>query len=382
MVQEIQFTLQPELLGGLGGLIPGTKGALSPFHYGDGRALTPTQIATLQRSGMLDEHGQLARGVRATLDALTTPVAYAQLRISAGSSFFEHIAYFTPGENRAILLTTVGTDVLVRDPAPADEIIEGVRQYLGDSILRGPRFKADVTYDEALALATMIDLYRRGVLRTFADGTTFTIPTFDARAIAEAAVGTPQSTQWLAGIMKMIGETYAGGVAPAFELALNSLVGAGHIICDGYQYRLGDEAALLAARLLVVDIFLLLGAGRLEPDATVTQVNLLCLQAGLHDLLTIETHNERVLFNCLSSAAVMEYVRYSLTKPDALLPEIPAPSKPICPLCRSQLSPGKKFCTKCGAPVAQAQTTSTCPQCGTTFGPEQLFCGNCGLRLS
>jgi class 3 adenylate cyclase/tetratricopeptide (TPR) repeat protein len=47
-----------------------------------------------------------------------------------------------------------------------------------------------------------------------------------------------------------------------------------------------------------------------------------------------------------------------------------------CPTCSAENRPGRKFCSRCGAPLALA-----CPACGAANEPDDGFCGNCGAPL-
>jgi hypothetical protein len=64
----------------------------------------------------------------------------------------------------------------------------------------------------------------------------------------------------------------------------------------------------------------------------------------------------------------------------------PAPSSQpaLCPSCRQPLTPGKKFCTNCGAegvPQPAPSSPATCPACGKPLTPGKSFCGSCGRRI-
>jgi predicted amidophosphoribosyltransferase len=48
----------------------------------------------------------------------------------------------------------------------------------------------------------------------------------------------------------------------------------------------------------------------------------------------------------------------------------------ICPECGQPAGEGK-FCTNCGAPLAQTQ----CPNCGAQLKPGIKFCSECGTKL-
>lgn len=346
MNQSVQFTLSPDVLKSLGGLVATPKNVLSPFEMN--RTLDPTHIAALQKSGILDTAGQPKPEVRATLDALAAPTAFAELRLFANPAYHEHAIFCNADGTHHIMLTTAGTDVLVSDPAPLDDLIASMQEYIGTSTLRAPQFSAELDYEQALTLAALIDLHRRAGLRALADQIKFTPPAFDARAITDAIAQTPEDIQWLVGVMKMIGSEIAK--TPDIDAALDRLVAAGHINRGGTRYQLGDAAALLAGRLLVIDLVLLMRAGQLVAPDAVTTTHLLCLQAGVHDILTIETYDATVRFECLSAAAVMAYVKHLLTQSHKLA-QTAAPTAKECPRCHAGITTASKFCANCGLPL-------------------------------
>src|SRR5207248_2977428 len=47
-----------------------------------------------------------------------------------------------------------------------------------------------------------------------------------------------------------------------------------------------------------------------------------------------------------------------------------------CPQCQAENREGRRFCTKCRAPLA-----APCPACGFTNEPGDVFCGECGAPL-
>jgi class 3 adenylate cyclase/tetratricopeptide (TPR) repeat protein len=47
-----------------------------------------------------------------------------------------------------------------------------------------------------------------------------------------------------------------------------------------------------------------------------------------------------------------------------------------CPNCSAENRPGRKFCARCGTPLALA-----CPSCGAANEPDDAFCGECGTPL-
>jgi predicted ATPase/class 3 adenylate cyclase len=47
-----------------------------------------------------------------------------------------------------------------------------------------------------------------------------------------------------------------------------------------------------------------------------------------------------------------------------------------CKACGTENRPGRKFCSRCGAPLARS-----CPACGAANEPDDSFCGECGAAL-
>jgi hypothetical protein len=48
-----------------------------------------------------------------------------------------------------------------------------------------------------------------------------------------------------------------------------------------------------------------------------------------------------------------------------------------CPRCQAENREGRRFCSKCGTPLAQP-----CAACGFANEPGDEFCGGCGARLA
>jgi hypothetical protein len=48
-----------------------------------------------------------------------------------------------------------------------------------------------------------------------------------------------------------------------------------------------------------------------------------------------------------------------------------------CSSCDFENTAGKKFCIRCGAPLA-----ACCPKCGSENPPEASYCGECGAAIS
>lgn len=216
--------------------------------------------------------------------------------------------------------------------------------------------------EEAVTLAAVIDLHRRSLFRASADNTDFHPKKFNTATIASTIETTGKSFQWLVWTLKLlcsVGSDPSVYVVPA----LGRLVSSGNLIQDGELFRLAPEGALLAERLLIVDSILSIRAGRIVPPDTYIRLNFVCLQAGLHDILSIEPVSGRLRFECLSSTAVMEYIRYILIEPEAL--SIAEKLLQItCRSCNAAVPEGNKFCRKCGTLVEVVTPSGFYPKYG------------------
>jgi len=53
------------------------------------------------------------------------------------------------------------------------------------------------------------------------------------------------------------------------------------------------------------------------------------------------------------------------------------PQPSYCGVCKAEVPPGQKFCTKCGAAVGKPK----CPKCGAEMDHGVRFCGSCGAKM-
>ncbi len=92
--------------------------------------------------------------------------------------------------------------------------------------------------------------------------------------------------------------------------------------------------------------------------------------------------------------AAVEMLRRLLLLESPLPAEAPT-EEGKCPGCGAEMEPGRKFCTACGAPMAEpvieetpvsapapTSAPSVCPACGAQVKPGRKFCTQCGAPLA
>lgn len=407
MANIVEFTVDPDLLGAIGSIVPGTKSVLSPYGYGEQRQPTDTEKKSLHDAGLLDTDGSISAAMRRTVEALALTDAFTRIRVVAWGEVLEYMTYFPVDNGAAVSMTTTSDGFVVHDPAPSDDILAGLSQYIGGSVFTSSNFAAEVSLEEALVLAAMIDLHRRAVLRAFIEGNTFQYGLYDARAIHQAIGNSDKGIDWLIAIVLSISASDSPSSEADVDAALAKLAEANHLIRQGNHYQLSEAALTLGNQLRAVENVITLDAGSQAKDGSVVRTGFTCLQSGLHDLLQLEYSKGIVRFACLSPAALLDQLRFFLTSPQALrevaektagpgpepvvMPGAEAVSAAAqCPSCQAPVGPETKFCGKCGAPVVREEASPpqtvapdkiSCPKCQASLSAGAKFCGKCGTKV-
>jgi membrane protease subunit (stomatin/prohibitin family) len=77
-----------------------------------------------------------------------------------------------------------------------------------------------------------------------------------------------------------------------------------------------------------------------------------------------------------AGAALGQMMGQALQNNNNQQPAQPAPKGTFCPSCGAAVTPGAKFCSGCGKPLAPAKPK--CVKCGFELEPGAKFCSNCG----
>jgi hypothetical protein len=350
-MKTTEFFVSLAALAGLGRLIPGEQSPISPLL--PGTELTPEQVAALKENGVLDSSGEIASEFLGALETVARAGYYSQVRLDGSGNFLECVVYFSPDFKNSTAVFTTGEGLLVRSPAPVQDIVLALKQHIGESTLQNLDFYAEIGFDEALALAALIDLRRRALLKGMSEDREPDDKGFTVDAVYSEIVRESDNAQWFVTLFKEM--TGAGHDRGQLDKALGALAAEGLVNIQDGIYRLTDRAGVLAGRFLLLYNLVSLKAGREMTGGNVVQVGFVCLQSGINSILTIQTtEGNKMEITALPAAALFRYVELYLSDPVAiqlLIPGEVAAQPSACRGCGKPLNPGARFCGACGSAV-------------------------------
>ena len=324
-----RFVIAPTLLGSLSSLVPGEKAPLSPLRAAGPADLSPDQLAALQAAGLF-ENGVLTETNQAMLQALSAAAAFARVRLSAPGAFLDEAVYF--GSGLAVHIGNVPEGLALSQPADAAQILDQLQGLTGSSGRAPAAWSVELPALEGLALATLLDLRRKAVLRGLLDNKPVFPPPSTALAIAEVLPGLLANPQWFsAGVQNTCGLTAAPS-APQLQAALDALAGKQLAWQQNGSYFPLPDAIQAADRFLLTGIILTLDLGHANTQGKVAISRQTWLQSGVSEMLQISQVGSLVRLETVSPAAALERLQFALTNPDAL----PAPELEVTELALTQ----------------------------------------------
>lgn len=410
---DIRFILKPDWMVGLGNLAGYPITSVSPFKMGKSTDLTANDLKELGGIGILDGSGKISIDYQPVIRTMALAQSFARVRLTGGEGVFEYVTYSSEGGCDSFSLTTIPEGLEVRDPAPTAEIIEMLKQYTGDSMIRGSSFEAEINNAEAVVLAAIIDIERKAVLNALCGGTQYVPGVISMESLYQSMDSNSEDAQWLLAVVN--GLIDSAPERPAIEKAVESLQIAGHLKRTDSGIKPGRKLEVLASRIPVIDKLLSLRSGLDLGNGQVVQVGFVCIQAGVNDMLMIESLGGLIHFEAVSPALVLEYVSHFLYRPDVLNSVIVKiesgkgskenkgsvkesiqteervkdlvrnePVQAYCSACNSQIPPNGRFCISCGKPVSISSNSNSglCTHCGSPIKLNANFCNKCGVRVN
>lgn len=361
MENKITFTIDPNVLGGIGALLPEAKSSLSPLKYGGERSLNPSEKQALMKTGLLDARGQVTHNFKPTLGFLAQAKAYARVRLTTWDERLEQLHYFGAEEDRIVSITSHAEGILIQDPAPVREMMAVLRQNIGASLIASCILEAELPVDEALVLAALIDRHRKRILSAFIEGSKFEVGEYQPDDVLAELRDGIHSPDWLAAAIQTISGREGALSEGEIAQALNNLTRAGLLAMKGESYLLGEGALSVGKGLLVVDHILTLEAGELLDNEQIVTSELICMQSGRHSLLLLEYHAGVFHMRGISPLILLTLLEHFLLGSE-ILKNL---GRRIAETQMEQAAKRGHYCTHCGQPV----------------DADSKFCGECGAKV-
>lgn len=368
MSEQVSFYIKPNWFGFLGNQTHLAPSRISPFRE-EQAPPSPEEFEEMKKAGIITASGEISPQYLEALQVLASCQSFARVRLTFGQGLFEHINYFS--SNKVCGVTTVDEGLKIEFPAQTTKIIEGIKEFIGNSNYQSSDFEAGFPLSQALILGACLDLARRMMLKGLAENQTDIELRFTMKDLGRELSSSNSNAQWFTTVIR--------GITPRTrqEDLIQSIAGltsAGYLTSSGQTYRLNGRLELLASRFLIVDKILSLRAGE-EIEGEVVQSAFVCLQSGCNDLLMLDTDGETLYLEAVSARKVMDYLQHFLTQPQPLARyEKQAKSKDN----KTQVDDGAG--SSSGSSISK-QTGTTCPYCHTSLPPGAKFCASCGRPL-
>jgi len=314
---ESTLTLSLPALRAVGGLLDGELNPISPMYASEGVG-TAGGMEELRRAGVVDTTGSVSGPYLETMTALVAPYSFAQISVYETAVATEHAVFFAASDRRPIALTTTDGGVMIRDPGPNQRIADGLPQLFGMSVLGGTDLSVTVSPDEALALAALLDAYRKQMLTALA--TDSPISPVDVSEIQACLRDEGGNRQWLLATVK----AQLANVPPPEAVDVNAAIGRltelELVEAGGSSVTLAGAARESLPQMLLVRRGLRLTAGRAFGNK-VTFAHFAGISFGMHDMLRLEEISGLLRFDMVSSAQLIGQVAGFLLDPDAMGPQ-------------------------------------------------------------
>jgi hypothetical protein len=308
-----EFILREEHLPLFSWLTGSDSNSISPWKQVEPKEVGAQERQLLTEAGLADERGNLKEDIARVVDMLKKPERFARIRLISGPIAIEQVIYSCGPSGEQVSITPDVEGLLVRYPAPVFVLLSAFMEYLGSSTLVSSSLNMKVDGNTALVFAGLIDLHRRrllldrGAMRSSQRGY------YSSGDILQGIRFTPSDGQWLVtAIKKFVGEEVSLGEKDV-EQSLSKLEQLQLVKLADDAYTLEGEALALGNSFLIISQALHLELGVLTNKDEAVRSTGLCLQAGLHDNLYLDSEGDEIILEAISSSYIGEMMRTFFT---------------------------------------------------------------------
>jgi len=390
MAEKIDITLSKKQFQYLGSLLEGNRTPLSPFLTPEGAPeMAGEDLKSLSENGVITAGGKISQKYKQTFSLLAGPGSFTWVVYGGIGPYASFIVFFQ--DKKSISLYETGDSFRVQDPVPAEELLVMLNQYFGTSFFSTPGADQLLSFDEAFAFFTLLDLRRRQLLIDVLENSRKQ-PPISAKVVGEWLSVKNLSRHWFLTRLREYLDREDVPSGQAISDGLSRLVTKGLVVEKGGTYTLSAAAEIVANRFMVFGNNLTLYSGRIAESSEVRHLKIEVINANLSDRMLWEiTDTDMIHISFPSPLALTFMLSAFLENPDFVkdiqgkaLAAAGKPEGPVCGSCNMPITPGSKFCNHCGKAVTAGEKKPeeiACAQCGRKLPPGAKFCDGCGKAI-
>lgn len=302
----IRFQLIPEAVTWIGSAFE-NKTAVSPLATLNVPGFSEGDKKELQEQEIIDTAGALTPKAYEFFNSLAEVDKFAGFRVSGAFGKIDKVAYFR--KNKVFWVDNAGGSYIFSDSQDTITMLTILNEITGISHLVNSALDVELDPTAALVFASLLDLTRQAALIGCAEKGS--IP--EGFAIGDIQEGCKMTGgRWVGSYLRNLRLSGASLNEMNIETALAAMIETGIVAKTESGYTLIHEAYALAVNLLVIENAFHLRVGKLEGE--IQSGEAVVLQAGLHDILMIDSDGGKIGFTSISTNALHEYLIQMVTE--------------------------------------------------------------------
>ena len=291
---------------------------------------------------------------------LTKPQGIQRVGLINLDSNFEIALYCGNEPGALVAMYDTQEGVVIESPYENASTLEGLSQYTGQSIIKSTEVNWHLTSDEALIITGLIDLERRSIGRTG-------VWELESSKITKHELMTSLDEESSVNDLRtyILALTEAKVSPESLDVILRGLLEKELIEMDEH-ITLSGEAMGIALRFFSVKNMIRISTGYDSGSQTYGS-ELVILQDGVTDLLSLDVRSDSVLIRSVSSLEILDLLNAYNEDPQKWL--------------KSVYGDLKKSAQVSEAKVQVAEENVFCVKCGTKKVGEARFCSKCGNNI-
>jgi hypothetical protein len=303
-MNKTEFVIDKKLLPLIATLTAQDNNSLSPWAAFDKVSASELLNDSLLQAGITDSSGSLNGDYGHVIEMLQRPVRFTRMRLLSGSMILDQIVYSCSPEGEQVAITPAEDSIHVAWPAPVVLVMAAFREYWGSGVLVSSKLNIETEPHTALVFAAISDLHRRSYFADKVAMQSSGSKMFNISDIKDCLTNTPPDGQWLVTVLKQATEECGQLEIDLIHESLNQLIALQVLEKRENAYCLVNDGLSFANSFLLIAQTLTLEIGALKENGEVVQSSMLCLQAGLHDNLCIESDGDMVSLEAVSASYI------------------------------------------------------------------------------